>query len=85
MNSQTMMLTEQQETNRIAKGYEIYNQNLVEQISKDEYIVRGKYSVEILDDDVYICSCPDYTYRSNKIHSCCHIVSVQFYQLENGV
>ena len=85
MNNQ-LLITEQQETNRVVKGYEIYNNGLTEKLNDRVYIVKGKYEVEDLTtkediEPVYICSCPDYRYRQVQ---CAHITAVQFYQLENG-
>jgi uncharacterized Zn finger protein len=83
MNTQTL-LTENQQTNRIAKGHEIYNNGLVEQLNPRLYIVKAKYEVEDLGmiGDItpyYKCSCPDHTYRDVK---CCHIYAVTFYQMD---
>ena len=81
-------LTEQQETNRIDKGYQIYLQNLIEHdhINPRLYVVKGKYQVEELtmEGDIepsYICSCNDYKYRGVL---CGHILAVTFYQLNNN-
>ncbi len=80
------ILTIDQETNRTIKGWDIFSQNLVEQINKREYLVKGKYVVEDLtmdDEDiipVYQCSCPDHQYRQVQ---CCHIIAVTFYNM-NG-
>ena len=79
-------LTTEQETNRIAKGYDIFSHNLIEQISKREYIIKGKYIVEDLTTEmdiepIYQCSCPDHVYRGGV--RCAHIIGVTFYIL-NG-
>lgn len=80
----TQQLNEEQTTNRVAKGYEIFNQDLVEQINARLYSVKGKYEVEDLTTNedinpVYQCSCPDFVYRHVQ---CSHIIAVQFKQME---
>jgi hypothetical protein len=80
MNTIISLTIEQQETNRIAKGYDIFTQNLVEQISNNEYIIAGKYYVEYFPiSDIYTCNCPDHSFRQIR---CKHIIAVSFYQME---
>ena len=73
---------QQQEFDRVTKANEIYNNDLVEQIHSDSYLVKGRYIVDILDNEYYTCTCKDYRYRSEG--NCKHIISVQIYQLNNG-
>ena len=76
----------EQESNRVIKGNEIYNNGLVEKLNPRLYIVKGKYEVEDLTtiediNPVYQCSCPDHKYRQVR---CAHIIAVTFYQLNNN-
>lgn len=73
-------------TDRITKGYELYNSGLVERINLREYIVSGKYTVEDLttneDIEPYLkCSCPDHVYRAVQ---CKHIIAVTFSMMGYG-
>lgn len=81
----TQQLSIEQETNRVAKGYQIYNNGLVEHdpdhINPRLYIVKGRYEVEDLTiesdiEPVFECSCPDHQYRHVR---CGHIIAVEFY------
>jgi hypothetical protein len=76
----------EQETNRVEKGYNAYNQGLVEKLNDRVYLVKGKYEVEDLTtrqdiNPVMTCSCPDHQYRGVD---CSHIISVQFYMMGYG-
>lgn len=93
MNNQTtLLITEQQETNRIAKGYEIYNQNLIEPLNKYEYLVKDKYIVTLFSKDEDIlstCTCMDWKHRINMVDidntfRCKHQIGVEMYILNNG-
>ena len=76
MNTQVSL---QQETNRIAKGHELYINGLVEQISDYEYIVSGKYYVEYFPiSESYVCNCADHSFRQVR---CKHIISVEFLRI----
>lgn len=78
-------VTEQQENDRVVKGYRLYNEGKVTQIEQNIFEVIGDkgdlYAVEDFSDDinpVYTCGCEDYYYRHIQ---CKHITAVQFYQL----
>ena len=78
----TQQLTENQEANRIEDGYRIYNQNLIETINDNEYIVSGKYHVEYYPiADTYTCNCGDHSFRQVR---CKHIHAITFYIMEYG-
>jgi len=78
----TVSLTEQQETNRVIKGHELYINGQIEQISNDyEYIIAGKYYVEYFPiSEVYTCNCGDATWRQVR---CKHVIATEFYILNN--
>lgn len=78
--TQEIQQTEQQETNRIVKAYEIYTQNLIEPISNNEYIVSGKYYVEYFpESDISVCNCADHSFRQIR---CKHIIASELYILD---
>jgi exosome complex RNA-binding protein Rrp4 len=77
-------LSIEQQTNRQVKGWEIYNNGLIEQLNTREYLVKNEYIVEELTMDgepSYICTCKDHQYRHV---TCGHIIEVTFYQINNG-
>ena len=75
----TVSLTIEQETNRAIKGHHIFSQNLVEQISDYEYIVKGKYYIEYFPlSEAYTCNCADHSFRQVR---CAHIIAVEFLRI----
>ena len=81
-------LIEQKETDRQVKGYEIYKQGLVTQISESKFEVQGSQGTYIVEDldktllnyDGYTCECKDYLYNKQGFN-CKHIIAVTFLQL----
>jgi hypothetical protein len=76
----------EQQTNRIAKGYDIFSQNLIEQISEYEYLIKDRYVVTMFskDDILSTCTCMDWKHRINMIDTdntfrCKHQISVEMY------
>lgn len=88
MNTATTILTENQQTDRIQKGYELYINQLTEKLNDKQYLVNG-HLVEILDDDIFTCSCNDFTWRcsqiidNNEFMNCKHQIAIEF-MLMNG-
>ncbi len=78
MNTE-VLLTEQQETNRIAKGFELYNQGYIERLNNKEYLVNGKHLVIDYTDLGLVCRCEDSLYRN--IERCKHVIAIEFYLL----
>ncbi len=76
MNRQ-VLLTENQETNRIAKGYELYNQGYIERLNDKEYLVNGRHIVIDYQDLGLVCRCEDSLYRG--IERCKHVIAIEFY------
>lgn len=77
----TLLITENQETDRLMKGQQIYNNGLITQLNDKEYLIKNTYIVTHLYDDIFACTCKDYEYR--EIKECKHILSVYLYLL-NG-
>ena len=82
MNTQ---LSINQETDRIAKGWDIFSHNLVEQINEHEYLVKDTYIVTMFskDDILSTCTCMDWKHRINMIDTnntfrCKHQIAVEF-------
>jgi hypothetical protein len=82
MNTTTLLITEQQETNRIAKGYELYINRLIEKLNDTEYLVNGRHIVTDYTDLGLVCRCEDSLYRG--IERCKHVTAIEFYIMENG-
>lgn len=79
MNTQ---LTTNQETDRITKGYELFNQGYIERLNDKEYLVHDRHIVTDYTDLGLVCRCEDSLYR--HIERCKHVVGVEFYIMEHG-
>lgn len=83
MNTKIQIVqTIEQETNRIVKGWNLYNNgNISYNTTNNNFDVIGAkgdiYKVDI-EGEIYDCSCPDHQYRQVI---CCHIIGTQFYQI----
>jgi hypothetical protein len=78
-----IVLTNEQEVSRIAKGYKLYNSGNVTQIEPNLFEVIGdsgdKYAVEDFSTDIepiFVCPCADHSFRQVI---CKHIHAVEFY------
>ena len=76
------MMSIEQETNRIAKGYELYINQLIEKLNDKEYLVNERHIVTDYTDLGLVCRCEDSLYRG--IERCKHITAVEFYIMEYG-
>lgn len=76
------MMSIEQETNRIAKGYELYINRLIEKLNDKEYLVNERHIVTDYTDLGLVCRCEDSLYRG--IERCKHITGVEFYIMEHG-
>lgn len=81
-----IVLTNEQQESRIAKGYNLYNTGKVVPIESNIFEVIGdkgnSYSVEDFSTDIdpiYTCNCADHSFRQVI---CKHIIAVQFFQLK---
>ena len=75
--------TEQQETSRIVKGYNLYISGAVTRFDNTTFTVLGdrgiKYGVDMdILNESYECQCPDH---QNRLVVCKHIIAVQFLQI----
>ncbi len=69
---------------RVNKGLEIYNQGSITKLNDKEYLVKDRYIVELLTDDIMTCTCKDFMYRTDIVKDCKHITGVYFHILNNG-
>lgn len=68
---------------REEKGYEIFSKNKIVQVDKMTYLVPSQsrkitYQVQDLDG-IWVCECPDFQYRADRINACKHICAVQLW------
>ena len=78
-----MIINEQQEHDRVIKGMEIYKAQQVERLDDKTFLVKNKYVVEDILDELFTCTCKDFAYRTDQYTNCKHINSVLLYIL-NG-
>lgn len=80
MNTQISI---EQQNDRVNRGLEIYNNGKITKLNDKEYLVKDRYIVQNLYDDVFTCTCKDFEYRTDMIKDCKHITGVYFHIL-NG-
>ena len=75
----SVVLTENQETDRVAKGYELFNRGYIEQLNDKEYLVNHKHIVTDYIDLGLICRCEDSYIRG--VERCKHVIAIEFFLL----
>jgi hypothetical protein len=75
----TILLNEKQETDRVTKGYELFNQGYIEQLNDKEYLVNGRHIIIDYQDLGLVCRCEDSLYRN--IERCKHVIAIEFFLL----
>ena len=72
------------EQERVIKGMEIYKAQQVERLDSKTFLVKNKYVVEDILDELFTCTCKDFAYRTDQYHNCKHIISTMLYILNDG-
>ena len=79
-----------QEEDRVIRAYEIYKANQIEKLDDKTFLVKNKYIVQDILDELYTCTCQDFTNRcgyktiDNEFMNCKHCISVMLYLLNDG-